>query len=45
MSNYAKKVQRWYESGDWPIAWVRNAVAKGRITPEEFETITGEVYE
>ena len=44
MSNYAKKVQKWYEDGDWPIAWVRNAVVKGKITPEEFEIITGEPY-
>ena len=45
MSNYAEKVKAWYESGDWPLAWVRNAVRKGKITPAEYEAITGEVYE
>ena len=44
MSNYAKKVKKWYDSGVWSKAWVRNAVVKGKITPEEYTEITGEVY-
>lgn len=44
MSNYAKKVKKWYDSGEWSKAWVRNAVAKGKIAAEEYEIITGEAY-
>lgn len=29
----------------WNIEMVRNLVVKGRITEEEYEEITGEVYE
>ena len=38
------KVLDYYEQGFWSIKKVRNAVAKGWITPEEFEEITGEQY-
>ena len=44
LSAYAKKVQKWYESGQWPLSWVRNAVVKGKITADEFEVITGIPY-
>ena len=44
MSNYAKKVKAWYDNGEWPKSWVRNAVAKGKITLEEYRSITGEDY-
>lgn len=39
-----EKVREYFERGLWDIARVRNAVIKGWITPEEFETITGEKY-
>ena len=37
-------VKNYYESGLWKKKAVRNAVAKGWITAEEYEEITGEVY-
>lgn len=39
-----EKVKKWWEIGK-PISWIRNAVAKGWITQEEFEEITGQDYE
>lgn len=39
------KVKRYYDSGLWNKAMVRNAVAKGWITSSEYEEITNEVYE
>ena len=38
-------IKKWYDDGFWPISWVRSAVVKGKITPEEFTEITGEPYE
>lgn len=40
-----EKVKRYYDSGLWNKTMVRNAVVKGWITPEQFEEITGEVYD
>lgn len=40
-----QKIKKYYESGFWTKAMVRNAVIKGKITPEEYEEITGESYE
>lgn len=37
-------VKNYYDSGLWKKKAVRNAVAKGWITAEEYEEITGEVY-
>lgn len=37
-------VKHYYETGQWKIKAVRNAVIRGWITEEEFEEITGEVY-
>ena len=37
-------VKRYYDEGFWKKKAVRNAVAKGWITAEEYEEITGEVY-
>ena len=39
------KVKGYYDAGLWNKAMVRNAVVKGWITAEEFEEITGEVYD
>lgn len=44
MGEYAKKVKAWYEAGEWPKSWVRNAVLKGKITAGEYRLITGEDY-
>lgn len=40
----AKKVKKWYDWGIWTKAMVASAVAKGNITAEEYQEITGEVY-
>ena len=38
-------VKRYYVEGFWSLKKVRDAVAKGWITAEEFAEITGEPYE
>lgn len=38
-------VKNYYDSGFWKKKAVRNAVNKGWITAEEYEEITGEIYE
>lgn len=38
-------VKGYYDTGKWSKKAVRNAVVKGWITDEEFEEITGEVYQ
>lgn len=45
MSKKFALVKRYYDQGLWSKARVRNAVAKEWITAEEYEIITGEVYE
>ena len=45
MSKKFEFVKGAYERRTWNITMVRNAVVKGWITAEEFEIITGEVYE
>ena len=44
-SKMFEKIKKWYDQGTWPKEWVYNAVGKGKITAEEYEEITGEVYE
>lgn len=44
MSKYYNLVKKNYDNGFWSIDKVKDAVAKGWITPEEFYDITGEVY-
>ncbi len=44
MSKYYSLVKKNYDNGFWSIDKVRDAVAKGWITTEEFHEITGEVY-
>ena len=45
MSTYYTKVKKYYSTKVWSIARVRNAVAQGWITEDEFEEITGQSYE
>lgn len=40
-----ERVKRHYESGQWKVKAVRNAVKAGWITAEEFFEITGIKYE
>lgn len=37
-------IKKFYDEGKWPKEWVRNAVAKGKITAKEYKKITGEKY-
>jgi len=37
-------IKKWYDSGLWNKARVRNAVIKGKITPEQYEQIVHEPY-
>lgn len=43
-SKHFEKVKYYYEEGFWNIRMVYNVVAKGWITPDEYEEITGEKY-
>lgn len=45
MSPKFNKVKSYYDSGLWNKTMVRNAVVKNWITAEEYQLITGEVYE
>lgn len=37
-------IKKYFDKGLWSAAMVKNAVVKGKITAEEYEAITGEVY-
>lgn len=39
-----EKIAKWYKQGLWTKSMVANAVKKGIITAEDYETITGEIY-
>ena len=39
-----EKIAKWYKQGLWTINMVRNAVIKEKISIEDFEDITGELY-
>ena len=48
MNEHSKRfdlVKGYYDAGDWKLKAVRNAVKRGWITAEEYEEITGEVYD
>ena len=45
MSKKYTKVKKFYDDELWTKEQVRNAVVKEWITPEEYEMITGEIYE
>ncbi len=42
MSEFAKKIQKWYNNGLWTRSMVEQAFVKGRITQEEFDEILTE---
>lgn len=44
LSAHGRQVKGYYDSGRWSLERVRNVTAKGYITPEEFEIITGEEW-
>ena len=33
-----------YNKGLWSKKWIRNLVAKGKLTTDEYQSITGEAY-
>ena len=35
------RIEKWYKQGLWSETLVQNAVAKGAITDDEYEKITG----
>lgn len=37
-------IKKFYIDGDWTMEQVAAAVVKGKITPEQYEEITGEPY-
>ena len=39
-----EKIKAWYELGVWNERKVRDAVEKGKISPEQFSQITGKTY-
>ena len=43
--NKFEKVKLYYEKGLWDKSRVRNAVVKGWITVDEYETIIGKSYD
>ena len=45
MSKKFAKVKRYYDEGLWSKSQVHDAVVHNWITEEEYEIITGEVYE
>lgn len=48
MNEHSEKfelVKAYYDAGEWKIKAVKNAVKRSWITAEEYEEITGEVYE
>lgn len=42
--DWHEKIKNYYDTGLWGIDWVKNAVAKGKITEAQFTEITGQVY-
>jgi len=42
--NYYEMAKKNYPD-NWNLEMMKNFVRKGRITPEQFEEITGEIYE
>ena len=45
MSKMFEKIKGYFEKGLWTKKMVGDAVAKGKITAEEYQLITNEEYE
>lgn len=39
-----ERIKEYYDNGLWNKPMVRNAVVKGKITAEQYKSITGEDY-
>ena len=44
MSKMFNQIKSYFDSGFWNETMVRNAVIKGKITSEEFYSITGKLF-
>lgn len=47
-TDHSKNFERykaWYDAGMWNKGMLYNVAAKGKITAEEYEEITGEAFE
>lgn len=44
MKNWFEDIKKYYAAGFWNDAMVKNAVAKGKITADQYKEITGEPY-
>lgn len=45
MFNWYNAIKRYYDMGLWTDKMVGDGVYVGKITPEEYQQITGEVYQ
>ena len=45
LSKTAKQYQEYFKKGFWNKKMLKNMVKKGKIMPEEYQIITGEIYE
>ena len=43
--NWFEKIYQYYKNGYWTAEMVHNAVAKGKITEEQYTDIVGEAYQ
>ena len=39
-----EKIAKWYKFGLWSVEMVADAVKKGKLSPEDYQEITGEDY-
>ncbi|MCY8934329.1 XkdX family protein [Bacillus atrophaeus] len=44
MIDWFSRIKKFYNEGLWTKEMVHDVVAVGRITPEQYEEITGEPY-
>lgn len=44
LSKTAKQYQEYFRKGFWNKKMLKNMVKKEKITPEEYQIITGEIY-
>ena len=42
--NWCRDIKQYFEAGLWTPEMVQNAVRKGKLTAEQYQEITGEIY-
>lgn len=45
MSAWAQRIKRFYDNQLWTLDQVKDGVKTETISPEEYEQITGQIYE